>query len=100
MKRFTLAFLLFIVLLVGYWAWPFIGLRDLAVAVEARNAAALSEQVDFARLRSSLAQQIVAAYLRVTGRESKLGALSPFVSAAGASLVDPWLSQIVTPENL
>jgi hypothetical protein len=99
-KRFALAFLLFVVLLIGYWAWPFIGLRELAAALEARNGSALSKQVDFARLRSSLAQQIIAAYLRVTGRESKLGALTPFVSAVGASLVDPWVSQIVTPENL
>ena len=69
MKRFTLAVLLFVVLLVGYWLWPILGLRTLATALQARNAAALTEQVHFARLRNSLAEQIVAAYLRVTGRE-------------------------------
>jgi hypothetical protein len=99
-KRFTAAFLLFVVLLVGYWAWPLVELRALAATLQARNVAALSEQVDFARLRSSLAQQIIAAYLRVTGRESKLGALAPLASTVGASIVDPWISQIVNPENL
>jgi Protein of unknown function (DUF2939) len=68
-----LAVLVFAVLLVGYWAWPFVELRALAAALQAHNATALSKQVDFARLRNSLAQQIIAAYLRVTGRESKLG---------------------------
>ena len=100
MKRFTLAVLVFTVLLVGYWAWPFVGLRAIAAALQAHNAAALSEQVDFPRLRSSLAQQIIFAYLRVTGRESKLGALAPIASTVGASIVDPLVSQIINPENL
>jgi Protein of unknown function (DUF2939) len=99
-KRFTLAVLVFTVLLVGYWAWPFVGLRAIAAALQAHNAAALSEQVDFTRLRSSLAQQIIGAYLRVTGREGKLGALAPIVSNVGASLVDPLVSRIINPENL
>ena len=55
MKRFTLAFLLFIVLLVGYWAWPFIGLRALATDLQTRDAAALANDVDFGRFRSHLA---------------------------------------------
>ena len=100
MKRFTLAVLVFTILLVGYWAWPFVGLRALAAALQAHNAAALSEQVDFPRLRRSLAQQIIFAYLRVTGRESKLGALAPIASNVGASIVDPLVSQIINPENL
>jgi Protein of unknown function (DUF2939) len=99
-KRFTLAVLVFTALLVGYWAWPFVGLRAIAAALQAHNAAALSEQVDFTRLRSSLAQQIIGAYLRVTGREGKLGALAPIVSNVGASLVDPLVSRIINPENL
>jgi hypothetical protein len=100
-KRFTLAVLVFTVLLVGYWAWPFVELRAVAAALQAHSAAALSKQVDFARLRNSLAQQIIAAYLRVTGRESKLGALGPhWASTVGASIVDPWVSQIINPENL
>jgi Protein of unknown function (DUF2939) len=99
-KRFTLAVLLFVVLLVGYWLWPILGLRTLATALQARNAAALTEQVHFARLRNSLAEQIVAAYLRVTGRERKLGVLAPLAATVGASIVDSLVSQIVNPENL
>jgi hypothetical protein len=98
--KFLLALLLCVLLLLGYWAWPFFGLRALSADLQARNAAALSEQVDFELLRRSLTGQIIATYLRITGREKKLGPLSPLVSAIGASIVDPWVSQIVNPENL
>ena len=97
MKRLILAILLFVVLLVAYWVWPFIGLGALAASLQTRNTAALSEQVDFGRLRRHLAGQIITTYLRITGRESKLGPLAPGV---GASIVDPWVSQIVNLENL
>jgi len=97
MKRFTLAFLLFIVLLVGYWAWPFIGLRALAADLQTRDAAALANDVDFGRIRSHLAGQIITTYLRITGREKKLG---PLAHAVGASIIDPWLAQTVTPEKI
>ena len=97
MKRFTLAFLLFIVLLVGYWAWPFIGLRALATDLQTRDAAALASDVDFGRIRSNLAGQIITTYLRITGREKKLG---PLAQAVGASIIDPWVAQIVTPETI
>ena len=56
--------------------------------------------MDFELLRRSLVGQIIATYLRITGRERKLGPLSPLASAIGASIVDPWVSQIVNPENL
>jgi hypothetical protein len=56
--------------------------------------------VDYARLRRSFTEQIIGAYLRVTGRASKLGALGPLATALGASIVEPWVSQIVNPENL
>ena len=100
MKRFISAFLLLLILLVGYWVWPFFGLKALGAAVQTGNAMALSEQVDFGFLRRSLAEQIIATYLRITGRESKLGPLAPLAAGVGASIVDPWVSQIVKPENL
>jgi len=100
MKPFILAFLLFVVLLVGYWAWPFVGLRALAADLQARNAAALSEEVDFGYLRRSLSGQIIATYLRITGRERQVGPLHGLAAGVGASIVYPWVSQIVNPENL
>ena len=87
MKRFILAFPLFVVLLVGYWAWPLVGLRALAAALQARNAAALSEQVDFEYLRRYLAAQIISTYLRITGREGKFGPLRAWSRASELRLL-------------
>jgi hypothetical protein len=100
MMRFISAFLLLLILLIGYWAWPFLELRALTTALQVGNVAAVNEKVDYARLRRSFTEQIIGAYLRITGRASKLGALSPLATAVGASIVDPWVSQIVNPENL
>jgi hypothetical protein len=101
MKRFWLIFLLFVVLLIAYWAWPFFGLRSLAADLQSRDPAALTEQVDFVRLRRSLTEQIVGAYLRVTGRANKLGTFgSALASAAGGTIADPWVAEIINPENL
>jgi hypothetical protein len=100
MKRSILAFLLLLLLLVGYWAWPFFELRALAAALQAGDVTAINEEVDYTRLRRSFTEQIIGAYLRVTGRASQLGALGPLATAVGASIVDPWVSQIINPENL
>ena len=100
MKRFVPAFLVLLALLVGYWAWPFFDLRALAAALQAGDVTAINEEVDYTRLRRSLTEQIISAYLRVTGRASQLGALGPLATAVGASIVDPWVSQIINPENL
>jgi Protein of unknown function (DUF2939) len=101
MKRFWLICILFVVLLIAYWVWPFFGLRSLAVDLQSRDAAALNEQVDFVRLRRSFTEQIIGAYLRVTGRANKLGGFgSALASAAGGSIADPWVAEIINPENL
>ena len=100
MKQFVPAFLVLLALLVGYWAWPFFDLRALAAALQAGDVTAINEEVDYTRLRRSFTEQIISAYLRVTGRASQLGALGPLATAVGASIVDPWVSQIINPENL
>jgi hypothetical protein len=100
MKRFVPTFLILLALLVGYWTWPFFALRVLAAALQAGDVTTINEKVDYVRLRRSFTEQIIGAYLRVTGRASQLGALGPLATAVGASIVDPWVSQIVNPENL
>jgi hypothetical protein len=72
-------------------------LRALANDLQTRDAGALANDVDFGRFRSHLAGQIITTYLRITGREKKLG---PLAQAVGASIIDPWLAQIVTPEKI
>jgi hypothetical protein len=101
MKRFLLGFLLAVLLLLGYWVWPFLGLHALADDLAARNSAALNQDVDFMRLRGSVTAQLIPAYLRVTGRAAKLGVFGTAVaSAIGASIADPLVAQIINAENL
>ena len=66
---------------------PFIGMARLRIAIDARNAAELSERVDFRRVGNSLSEQIGAAYLKVTGQRLQLDALSPIL-AAGVGMLD------------
>lgn len=101
MKRFGIGFLLGVVLLSAYWAWPFLGLHDLAADLAARNSAGLDREIDFARLRHSLSEQIIQAYLKVDPRTARLGAFGNAVaSAIGSSIADPMVAEIINPENL
>ena len=101
MKRFVGGFLLAFVLVSAYWAWPFVGLHAIAADVRARDSAALSKDVDFPSLARSLTEQVVAAYLRVTGKAAVLGNFGAVLaSAVGSSVADPLISQIINPENL
>jgi hypothetical protein len=101
MKRFVIGFLLAVALLLAYWAWPFVGLHDIAADLHARDSAALSRDVDFPNLRRSLTEQIIASYLRITGRAAQFGIFGTAVaSAIGSSVADPLISQIINPENL
>jgi len=94
MKHYVTAFMLFVVLLAAYGAWPFVSLQKLAASLEARDEAAMVDEVDFSRLRNSLISQIIATYLRITGRKSTIFAL------AGSNLLELALLQVLTPKNL
>lgn len=101
MKRFGIGFLLGVIVLSGYWAWPFVGLHDLAADLAARDSADLDREVDFTRLRHSLTDQLIQAYLKVDTRAAKLGAFGNAVaSAIGVSIADPLVAQMINPENL
>lgn len=100
MKRFILGFLLGVALLLGYWAWPFAGLHALAVDLQTRDSVALDNDVDFGHVRRSLSEQIITAYLRITGRAASVSIFgSGVASALGASIADPLVSQIINAEN-
>jgi hypothetical protein len=92
MRRYIIGFLVFFVLLAAYWAWPFASLERLATSLTAGDRAAMADEIDFNRLRSSLSSQIVAAYVRLIG--AKPGLFS------GPDLLGLALFNILTPENL
>jgi hypothetical protein len=94
MKRYVIAFLLFLVLMIAYWASPFVSLHRLAAGLAARNDTAIADKVAFARLRNSLSNQILTAYLRLTGR------INSIVGFIGPDLVGLAIAQLLTPENM
>jgi hypothetical protein len=89
------------VLWVGYAAWPFWAVYDFANAVERRDTAAVARRVNFPAVRHSLSEQIVVAYLRLTGREARLGQFGRNMAvAAVTSLADPILAEFISAEAL
>src|SRR5467141_1758733 len=79
--------LVFLVLLTAYAAWPLMSLYRLAAAIETRNAAELADSIDLPLLRRSLTEQIIAEYLKLTGKASRLGAVgTSFAVGIGATI--------------
>ncbi|HEY8566387.1 MAG TPA: DUF2939 domain-containing protein [Beijerinckiaceae bacterium] len=96
--RITIA----LVLLWGVYAVsPFVALYSTARAVENRDIPLIEARVNFRAVRISLAKQIVTAYLAATGRAGELkGAGGQLATGLGATLADPILAELVTPEAL
>jgi hypothetical protein len=94
-----------VVILVVAWSayviWPVVGFYRIVAAVESRNAAALSQLVDFRHLRKSLTKQLLATYLKLTGKEKKLGLLGKSIAmGVGSSIVEPIVARLVNEETL
>src|SRR5215475_10256318 len=101
MRRILLLIFGLLILLVVYWMSPFLAIKEMAGNVQAHDARALSERVDFVSLRRSLLQQIIPAYLRMTGRTDRLGGFAnAVVVGLSTSGFDPILAQIINSENL
>jgi hypothetical protein len=99
--RVTLSIAAILIVWLAYTVWPFIELYRLARAVETRDVTMIEQQVDFRRLRASLTSQIVATYLRLTGKTGQPGSLlEQFAVGVGASLADPMVSKLISPEAL
>jgi DUF2939 family protein len=99
MRKLAAAIAILLVVLVGYSAWPFASLYGLARAVEARDVGAVRERVDFPAVRRNLIDQIMQAYLRLSGKTASSLAANLAVAVA-ASIADPLVEKLVTPENL
>ena len=79
---------------------PLGALLSLADGVRARDVATIERRVDMRRLRTSLARQVGAAYMRSTGAQKEQSATSQFGAAAAAAIVDPLLAPFLTPDAL
>lgn len=80
---------------------PCVSLYRLAKAVEAHDLNAIRARVNFRAVRASLTKQIVADYLASVGKGRELNASDRSLAAgAGATIADPLVARLVTPEAL
>ena len=89
MRWATRTSLLVLILIAAYTAWPFIDLYRLAAAIEHRDVAGLSQRLELRTLHASINRQVMAAYLRLTGKEASLGRLGSDVAVGLAASVVP-----------
>jgi Protein of unknown function (DUF2939) len=89
-----------VVLWAAYFVWPYFGLRSLVQAVRKHDVAAVNEQINFPALRQSLTAQMIGTYLRLTGKEARLGQFRDLAVAATSSIADPIVAQLISAEAL
>ncbi len=80
-------------LLAVYIASPLVALYRIGSAVEARDAAALEQRIDFPSIRRSFRKQIIATYRKLTGKPLPLGAMA---RRFAVSVADPIVARLMT----
>ena len=97
--RKTIAALVVIGLVwLGYIAWPLYDLTALVRAIDARDVSTLARHVHFDRVRASLTQQIVSAFVQMSGVQP--GLVTEQAVVVGISIADPLITKLVSPEAL
>jgi hypothetical protein len=84
-----------------YFVSPYAALYQFGRALSQHDAAALTARLDIEEVRKSVARQLVAAYLKATGREAELGRPSGQLKLdVGAWAADPLVAEYVSPERI
>jgi hypothetical protein len=83
---------------VGYVAWPLYDLYVLVRAFEARDVETVKTYVYFDSVRRSLADQVVAAYVRRSGVQ--VNPLVQGIAGSAFAIADPIVAKVISPEAL
>src|SRR3954468_10430970 len=97
MRKTAAAILILAGLSLGWFAWPFFGLYDLARAAQSRDVAKIEQRVDFAALGRSLGARILQTYARLAGLPIKRGSL---VAGLASAVADPIVARLLTRVTL
>jgi hypothetical protein len=98
MRKAAVVVILLFVAWIGYVAWPITTRATLARAVEVGDIATAMRHVDLPAVRQSLTDQVVDAYLKLTGKT-----VSPLLRGAitgVGSFADPIVGRIAAPEGI
>jgi DUF2939 family protein len=100
--RWTIrSIILLIILALAYVAWPFWAAYDFVTALRSRDAARIERRVNFPAVRYSLTEQIVVAYLQLSGRDTRLGQFGRGLAvAAVASVAEPIVARLISAQAL
>jgi hypothetical protein len=98
MRKTIVTLLVLLVCWIGYLLSPLYALQGMVRAFEARDAAALAQHVNFVRLRASLTEQVVQAYIRRAGL--RVSPLTQTIVGSALSIADPIVDRLVSPEAL
>ncbi len=82
-----------VLLWIGWSAWPFAGLYDLARAAQSGDIERIEQRVDFASLGRSLSGQIVQTYTRLAGVPANRGTL---IAGLASAVADPIIARLLT----
>lgn len=101
MTRWWLAVLAVVLLWVAYGISPYVALYRLSQAVQARDAAAVAQRVNFRTLRLSLTKQALAAAVNgISARRDLSPRERTILTEASGALAEPLVESLVTPETL
>ena len=82
-----------LLLLARWFAWPFVGLHDLARAAQSGDIARIEQRVDFAALGRSLSGQIVQTYAELAGVPVVRGGL---IAGIASAVADPMIARLLS----
>lgn len=101
-KIFKTAAVVTVVAIAGYWYWsPFLAIRQMQSAAQAKDADAFNERADYPKLRESLKGQLSAVMGEQMAKTQDAG--NPFAalgSMLGLAMVDRFVDAMVRPETV
>jgi hypothetical protein len=101
-KTIKIAVIAAAVVVAGYWYWsPFLAIRQMQSAAQAKDADAFNERVDYPKLRESLKGQLSAVMGEQMAKTQDAG--NPFAalgSMLGLAMVDRFVDAMVRPETV
>ena len=93
MRKAVITVVVLFIVFLGWTAWPFIGLYDLARAAQSGDVAKVEQRVEFPALGRSLSGQIVRTYARLTGLPIDRGGL---LAGLATAVADPIVARLIT----
>ncbi|UTV56536.1 DUF2939 domain-containing protein [Burkholderia arboris] len=101
LKPLLIVALIVVIAAIGYaYASPYVALGRLKSAIDARDAQAISEYVDFPSLRISLKQQVTEELMRRIDAVKKNNPFAVIGALIGSALIGPLVDAYATPEGV